>query len=82
VWKIQVPPRLHIFLWLLANDKVLTRDNLTKRRQVEDKLCLFYTKAESVDHVLFECCVAKVVWEMMLEVAGLLVISNFENMAT
>jgi hypothetical protein len=31
MWKIHVPPRLHIFLWLLANNKILTRDNLAKR---------------------------------------------------
>jgi hypothetical protein len=34
MWKIGVPPRLHIFLWLLANDKILTRNNLAKRRHV------------------------------------------------
>jgi hypothetical protein len=31
VWKISVPPRLHIFQWLLANNKVLTRDKLLKK---------------------------------------------------
>jgi hypothetical protein len=36
VWKIQVPSGIHVFLWLLANDKVLTRDNPAKRRHVED----------------------------------------------
>jgi hypothetical protein len=30
-----------VFLWLLANNKVLTRDNLAKRRAVNDKTCLF-----------------------------------------
>jgi hypothetical protein len=32
MWKIPVPSRLHVFLWLLANNKVLTRDNLTKMK--------------------------------------------------
>jgi hypothetical protein len=41
IWKIPVPSRLHVFLWLLANNKVLTRDNLVKRRPVNDKTCLF-----------------------------------------
>jgi hypothetical protein len=40
VWKITVPSRLHIFLWLLANNKVLTCDNLAKRRHVNDMSCL------------------------------------------
>jgi hypothetical protein len=31
MWKIPVPPRLHIFLWLLANNKTLTRYNLAKK---------------------------------------------------
>jgi hypothetical protein len=69
-------------LWLLANDKVLTRHNLAKRRCVEDKSCLFYSEAESVDHAFFECCVAKVLWEMVSEVTGLPVISDFQNVAT
>jgi hypothetical protein len=32
MWKLSVPPRVHIFLWLLANNKTLTRDNLAKRK--------------------------------------------------
>jgi hypothetical protein len=30
VWKLRVPPRIHFFLWLLSNDKLLTRNNLEK----------------------------------------------------
>jgi hypothetical protein len=59
VWKIFVPPRLHIFLWLLANNKVLTRDNLSKRRELNDVSCLFCTEDESVHHLFFGCCVKK-----------------------
>jgi hypothetical protein len=50
VWKIIVPPRFHIFLWLV-NNKILTRDNLAKRKQVEDLSCLFCFEYESVHHV-------------------------------
>jgi hypothetical protein len=41
MWSIPVPPRLHVFLWLFANNKVLTIDNLAKMRQVDDKTYLF-----------------------------------------
>ena len=41
VWKLSVPPRIHIFLWLLGNNKLLTRDNLCKRKDLNDKTCLF-----------------------------------------
>jgi hypothetical protein len=33
MWKIVVPRQLHIFLWLLANNKTLTRDNLAKKEK-------------------------------------------------
>jgi len=58
VWNITVPPRIHIFLWLLANNKTLTRSNLAKRREVEDVSCLFCLEQESVNHLFFSCCVA------------------------
>jgi hypothetical protein len=31
VWRVKVQPRVHVFLWLLANNRLLTRDNLVKR---------------------------------------------------
>jgi hypothetical protein len=31
VWKLKVPPRIHFFLWLLSNNKLLTRDNLEEK---------------------------------------------------
>lgn len=27
VWKLNIPPRIHVFLWLMANNKIFTRDN-------------------------------------------------------
>jgi hypothetical protein len=32
VWKLRIPPRVQIFLWLLSKNKLLTRDNLSKRK--------------------------------------------------
>jgi hypothetical protein len=43
MWKLKVPPIIQIFLWLLAKNKSLTRDNLAKRREVADKTCLFFS---------------------------------------
>jgi hypothetical protein len=31
VWKINVPPKIHFFLWLLSHNKLATIDNLNKR---------------------------------------------------
>jgi hypothetical protein len=39
MWKLKVPSHIHIFLWLLANNKLITRDNVAKRKEVNDKTC-------------------------------------------
>jgi hypothetical protein len=44
---------LHIFLWILANNKFLTRDNLAKRNNLDDVSCLFCTDFESVHNLFF-----------------------------
>jgi len=44
---------------LVTNNKVLSRDNLAKRREVEDPSCLFCSEKESVQHLFFDCVVAK-----------------------
>jgi hypothetical protein len=81
VWKLHVPSRLHIFLWLIANNKILTRDNLTKRRVVDDATCLFCGENETVSHLFFECCVAKVVWQHISEIVGMPLGADFESVA-
>jgi hypothetical protein len=64
-----VPPRLHIFLWLLATNKTLSRDNLAIRT-VEDESCLFCDDKESIHHLFFECCMAKCMWQVCSEVSA------------
>jgi hypothetical protein len=81
MWKIEVPPRIHIFLWLLANNKVLTRDNLAKRKDLDDLTCLFCAEPESVQHLFFGCCVAQSIWETISEIIGITVGRDFESVA-
>ena len=47
VWKLVIPPRVQFFLWLLSKNKLLTQDNLAKRRKVDDPTC------ESIIHFVF-----------------------------
>jgi predicted metal-binding protein len=81
MWKISVPHKLHIFLWLLANNKNLTKDNLAKRRKLEYGSCLFCTESESVTHLFFECCVAQVFWRISYEIIGRNLSADFESVA-
>jgi hypothetical protein len=53
IWKLHIPPRVQFFLWLLSKNKLLTRDNLAKRRSVNDNTCLLCSEKESINHVFF-----------------------------
>ena len=81
VWNLHVPPRIHIFLWLLTNNKTLTRNNLAKRQKVEDLSCLFCSEPETVQHLFFDCCVARVSWDHLSEVLGTQIWTDFESVA-
>jgi hypothetical protein len=81
VWKLKVPSRIHIFLWLLANNKTLTRDNLAKRKNLKDLTCVFCNELETVHHLFFDCCVANVLWSEISEALGMVVNPDFESVA-
>jgi hypothetical protein len=40
-------PGFIYFLWLFTNNKIITRDNLAKRKKVDDMTCLFCNEQES-----------------------------------
>lgn len=48
IWKLNIPPRVQFFLWLLSKNKLLTRDNLAKRRELSDATCLMCADNESI----------------------------------
>jgi hypothetical protein len=51
-----------VFMWLVEQGAILTKDNMVKRRWQGNHGCLFCGDFESVNHLLFTCPIAKVVW--------------------
>ena len=49
LWKIKVPLKVKIFMWLVQNNSILTRDNLTRRGWQGDARCAFCSEPESVN---------------------------------
>lgn len=82
VWSLKIPPRVHFFLWLVMNNRALTRDNLAKRRKVDDESCLFCSEKETIQHVFFYCVVAKQCWKIVLDILGVHVGENLVNIGT
>jgi mannosylglycoprotein endo-beta-mannosidase len=56
IWKLAIPPWVQFFLWLLANNRTLTCDNLAKRKEVNDPSCLFCNEQESSPVFWVYCC--------------------------
>ncbi|TVU01395.1 hypothetical protein EJB05_53164, partial [Eragrostis curvula] len=65
-----IPEKVKIFLWLIENGAILTKDNMIKRKWQGDPTCYFCQQPETIDHLLFSCCVAKVVWGIIAHCFG------------
>jgi len=66
MWKGKIPPKIKIFLWLVENDAILTKDNMVKRNWKGDPTYYFCKQTENDHHLLSTCCVAKTVWSLFL----------------
>jgi hypothetical protein len=60
--KTKIPLKIKIFMWMVAQRAILTKDNMLSRNWHGDPGCYFCGFVETVDHLLFQCPVAKVVW--------------------
>jgi hypothetical protein len=64
-WKAKLPLKIKVFLWYLRRGVILTKDNLIKRRWKGDPRCSFCGLQESIQHLFFECRVARFVWNTL-----------------
>jgi hypothetical protein len=81
MWSLVVPPRVHIFLWLLSNNKLMTRDNLKKRHLGKPISCEFCSEPETISHLFFDCIVARRSWSSVSNFLNLQLGSDFESVA-
>ncbi len=65
IWKIKVPLKVKIFLWYLRRGVTLTKDNLVKRKWKGSKKCCFCPKNETIQHLLFQCHLTRLVWSVI-----------------
>jgi hypothetical protein len=65
LWKIKLSLKIKVFLWLLYKEAILTKDNLAKRNWHGNERCCFCNNFEIVQHLFFDCALAKFIWRVV-----------------
>jgi hypothetical protein len=56
IWKGKVPAKIKIFLWLVENNAILTKDNMLKRRWKGDASCYFCDSTKYPSSAFYLLC--------------------------
>jgi hypothetical protein len=70
IWKAKIPLKIKVFMWLLQQNAILTKDNLVRRNWRGDKSCRFCNLDEDITHLFFDCTLARYVWSLVAMVVG------------
>jgi hypothetical protein len=62
IWKAKIPYKIKNFAWLMENNAVLTKDNMIRRKWKGNPKCLFCDQNENLEHLFFQCSIARCVW--------------------
>ena len=57
-------------MWLIHQNAIFIKDNLIKRKWQGDTRCHFCSGQMTVDHLFFECSLAKFIWSVVAIVVG------------
>lgn len=55
-WKLKLPPKIKVFMWLVHKKTILTKSNLIHRG------CQFWGEIETIDHLFIQCPLVRQVW--------------------
>jgi len=64
VWKLKIPQRIKLFVWLLLHGRLLTNSERYRRRLCMSPVCeLCQDATEDLDHLFRTCSAAQSVWQ-------------------
>lgn len=67
IWRVPTPQKVHVFLWLLWHDRLLTNNERRRRHMTKDGFCPLCTASlETRIHPLRDCAFAMTVWRIVV----------------
>lgn len=55
LWHLKIPPKIRLFMWLLAKNKILTKSNIVNRGWTGSLQCHFCNLTKIVYHLFLQC---------------------------
>jgi hypothetical protein len=80
LWKIKVPLKIKVCMWFLNKKVLLTKDNLIKRKWQGNEQCCFCDQKETIQHLLIQCPLEKMVWRIVHMTFGISPPMNITNL--
>ena len=80
IWKLKTPLKIKNFLWFLKRGVTLTKDNLAKRNWQGNQQCCFCHENETIQHLFFDCRMARLAWATVYAAWCIPKPRNFANM--
>ena len=71
LWKLKIPLKIKVFIWLLHRGVILTKDNLARRNWKGSMLCCYCSDKENIAHLFFNCSLASILWRIIHTTLGL-----------
>ena len=62
LWKMKLPLKIKIFLWMLWHDRVQTGEQLKIRKGKGLERCKYCGKLETRSHLFFNCNISQIIW--------------------
>ena len=66
IWKLPIPQRVRMFLWLCYHDRILSNSNRFIRHLTDDPRCYACGEVEeNTSHIIRDCPAARLVWRRL-----------------
>ncbi|KAF2617415.1 hypothetical protein F2Q68_00039053 [Brassica cretica] len=66
IWKCKTSPKLHLFLWKIAQRALALGENLAKRGLTSNVMCRHCGELETAEHIFLQCQFTREIWNLQI----------------